>query len=104
MWKGTPYLTMVCSAMAGPEVRNSRDAVNEARVAPDRCRMCLAQRPVFQRVGSAAGTGLQWPQSRGEDNHSIGNNHMEGEQGLTRASALRHSQPRHKRPCCTQNL
>ena len=48
------YLTMVCSAMAGPEVKNSRDAVKDARAVPDRCRMCLAHSPVFQTVGSAS--------------------------------------------------
>ena len=51
------HLTMVCSAVAGPEVSSSMDAVKEANAAPDLCRRCLAQRPVFHRVGAAAGKG-----------------------------------------------
>jgi len=50
---------MVCSANAGPEVRNSIDAVHEARAAPERRRMCVAQRPVVHHVGSAAGEWLK---------------------------------------------
>ena len=53
MCKITPYLTMVCSALAGPEVRNINEAVNAARAVADRCRMWLAQRPVFHMLGSA---------------------------------------------------
>ena len=52
--EGAPaHLTIVCSAMAGPDVRTSTEAVKEARAAPDFRRMCWAQSPVFHSVGSA---------------------------------------------------
>ena len=97
------YLTMVCSAMAGPEVKNSRDAVKDARAVPDRCRMCLAHSPVFQTVGSAAGKGMVGPRTRDEEGESKIGTRLEGCDCLTRVSALHHSQPRLERLCILRN-
>ena len=96
------HLTMVCSANAGPEVRNSIDAVNEARAAPERCRMCLAQRPVVHKVGSAAGKGLQRRRCGDESPLRTQRRCLDNGQGYPRISALKNSQRGCERLCTLQ--
>ena len=86
------HLTMVCSANAGPEVRNSIDAVNEARAAPERCRMCIAQRPVVLNVGSAADKGLQRRRCWDESSFRTQTRCLDKGQGYPRISASKNSQ------------